>query len=377
MRKTKSILILFIIFSLMFSLLTGCTYFYPMESRYHKVQPELIQQKNIEWQFEEIKREDIFEGYNINSEIGSKCVFINDPQKTVTATSDIGSAKIKKLYVQLNDYVKEGDILVEYEYNINEDDEFKYNWAKRRAEINYENAYIQYQQGKISKQTLDTHHDNYVISKQLLDDFNALEGEYTLRAPYEGYIVGLEGDTLSTEEVSTLVFQICKIEDGFILAYVDENIETAAYPFSVCFENTKAELYDEESDTMYKGFVSMSNTNFKTNYRDDLRSGYFSGQRFLYLKLQFEDNKIPPDIKFHQEFDVKLIKREVSNVLVVSKGLVEIEKQATSEEPAIYYVYKLLPDETVERVYIKVGEEFDTSFEILEGLSEGDMVVVR
>jgi hypothetical protein len=348
-----------------------------MESRYHKVQPELIQQKNIEWQFEEIKREDIFEGYNINSEIGSKCVFINDPQKTVTATSDIGSAKIKKLYVQLNDYVKEGDILVEYEYNINEDDEFKYNWAKRRAEINYENAYIQYQQGKISKQTLDTHHDNYVISKQLLDDFNALEGEYTLRAPYEGYIVGLEGDTLSTEEVSTLVFQICKIEDGFILAYVDENIETAAYPFSVCFENTKAELYDEESDTMYKGFVSMSNTNFKTNYRDDLRSGYFSGQRFLYLKLQFEDNKIPPDIKFHQEFDVKLIKREVSNVLVVSKGLVEIEKQATSEEPAIYYVYKLLPDETVERVYIKVGEEFDTSFEILEGLSEGDMVVVR
>lgn len=289
--------------------------------------------------------------------------------------SEIARAKIQKLYVEPNDYVMEGDILVEYVYEVNKDAEFQVNWNKRRAEIRYENAYIQYQQGKINEQTLQNLQKAYAVAKNALDSFNAIPDKYTLRAPVDGYIAKIEGDTVSTDEVQTLVFHICKIEDGILLTYAREQNEYAAYPFTLCFEGTGMELYDEQSDRTYSGRVSMSNMTFKKEYVNDL--SYFSGGAYLYLALELNDNKLPEDVVFYQEFTGKLIRREAYDVLIVSRSAVDMEKTDDPEEPFVYQVYKILPDETIERVRIKIGDIFDAYYEVLEGLEEGDKVVLR
>jgi len=373
--KNKSFIILFIIASVMLSFLTGCTYFYPLEGRYHAVQPELIEQKKVQLDSFEVRKTDVYEGFDLGEESGRRLVYVNDPKKTTIVRSEIERAKILKLHVKPDDYVKQGDILVEYVYEVNKDLEFNINWHKRRAEIRYENAYMQYQQGKINEQTLENLHKSYVVAKNALDSFNAIPDKYTLRAPVDGHIAKIEGDTVSTEEVQTLAFHICNIEDGILLTYAREQNQYAAYPFMLCFEGTGAELYDEQSDRTYSGRVSMSNMKFKKEYVDDL--SYFSGGAYLYLVLELTDNKIPEDVSFYQEFTGKLIRREAHDVLIVSRSAVDMEKSDDPEEPFVYQVYKILPDNTIERVRIKIGDIFDAYYEVIEGLEEGDKVVLR
>lgn len=91
----------------------------------------------------EVRKTDVFEGFDLGEEFGRRLVYVNNPKKTTIVQSEIARAKIQKLYVEPNDYVMEGDILVEYVYEVNKDAEFQVNWNKRRAEIRYENAYIQ------------------------------------------------------------------------------------------------------------------------------------------------------------------------------------------------------------------------------------------
>ncbi|HNZ41341.1 MAG TPA: hypothetical protein PKJ65_05600 [Clostridia bacterium] len=373
--KNRTFIILLIIASVMLSFLTGCTYFYPLEGRYHAVQPELIEQKKVELDSFEVRKTDVYEGFDLGEESGRRLVYVNDPKKTTIVRSEIERAKILKLHVKPDDYVKQGDILVEYVYEVNKDAEFQVNWNKRRAEIRYENAYIQYQQGRINEQTLENLHKSYIVAKNALDSFNAIPDKYTLRAPVDGHIAKIEGDTVSTEEVQTLAFHICNIEDGILLTYAREQNQYAAYPFMLCFEGTGAELYDEQSDRTYSGRVSMSNMKFKKEYVDDL--SYFSGGAYLYLVLELTDNKIPEDVSFYQEFTGKLIRREAHDVLIVSRSAVDMEKSDDPEEPFVYQVYKILPDNTIERVRIKIGDIFDAYYEVIEGLEEGDKVVLR
>ncbi|HRR36858.1 MAG TPA: hypothetical protein P5535_07325, partial [Clostridia bacterium] len=119
----------------------------------------------------------------------------------------------------------------------------------------------------------------------------------------------------------------------------------------------------------------MSNMTFKKEYVNDL--SYFSGGAYLYLALELNDNKLPEDVVFYQEFTGKLIRREAYDVLIVSRSAVDMEKTDDPEEPFVYQVYKILPDETIERVRIKIGDIFDAYYEVLEGLEEGDKVVLR
>lgn len=375
MKKISAGIIKILTFTVAILLLSGCSYFYPTDGRYHDVEPSLIQQKEIELNYHTIKKGDIFEGYEIGADAENYCIYVNDPLKTTIAKADIDFAEIKNVYVKQNDYVEEGDILIEYLYEMDKDTAFKYDLAKRRAELRYENAYMQYMQGKITKETLDGFHKSYVTAKDNLDKFYANEEKYTLRAPCSGYIAKIVGDIVTTSFKRNIAFHICNIKDGLILLYASEDNEIAAYPFLIFSEGAKAELYDEETDTEYKATVDMSNMSFNKIYSEYLDSFYGSG--ILYMTLELEDNKLPENIKFNQRFSASLIKKQAKDILLVPTFLVETENTANSAEPFNYYVYRISSDEVLERVYIEIGETFDNFYEVKDGLTEGDMVLIR
>ena len=375
MKKIKNRIVIIIVISILLSLLSGCTYFYPSNGRYHDSTPSLIQQKEIELNLWTVKKGDIFEAYEVGADGDSHCIYVNDPKKTTIVKADIEPSIIKKTYVKENDYVEEGEILIEYIYEMDKDTEFKYNISKRRAELRYENAYMQYLQGKISKEILDSYNAAYVSAKNMQDEFYALEEKYVLRAPCSGYIAKIVGDIMSTDLKQNISFHICEMEDGLILLYAPEANEIAAYPFLIFTDGLRAKLYDNEAEKDYDTSVKMSNMTFNKEYSEYLNDFYGSG--VLYMVLEIEGDNLPDNIGFNKTFTASLIKREAHDILLVAKYAVDVSKSIDSNGSLEYYVYKMTSDETLERVQIKVGAVFDNYYEVKEGLLEGDMVLIK
>ena len=126
MKKIKNRIVIIIVISILLSLLSGCTYFYPSNGRYHDSTPSLMQQKEIELNLWTVKKGDIFEAYEVGADGDSHCIYVNDPKKTTIVKADIDPSIINKTYVKENDYVEEGEILIEYIYEMDKDTEFKY-----------------------------------------------------------------------------------------------------------------------------------------------------------------------------------------------------------------------------------------------------------
>lgn len=367
MRINANKIAVLILLTIIVSLLSGCTYFYPIPDRIYE--PELIKQKDIELDFAIINKGNILQEYTIGADEQSYCEYVNDPKKTTIVNAEIGIAKVKKIYVREGDYVKEGDLLIEYEYEADKDKEFALSISKRRAELKYESAKIQDSQNNISKDALMAFENSYLSAKSKLDEFYAQEEKYTLKASRSGYIARIEGYSPYVDSDQDVSFHICNIEDGFILLYANESNDIAVFQLYVFRDNAKAIIYNTELGINEEAVFKMNSATFEKQYVDNL--DYFYGEHVVYLVLEFANKKLPEGIGFKQKFSASLIQKEVYDVILVPRNAVE--STVWNE----YYVYRISSDDTLEAVYIKVGEMDKSYYEVLEGLQVGDKVLLK
>ncbi|HPJ75363.1 MAG TPA: efflux RND transporter periplasmic adaptor subunit [Clostridia bacterium] len=366
MFKAKKILVL-LMFLLSVSVLSGCTYFYPAEQKIYI--PELIEPEKPDLLIIEIQKGDIVKGYLLGEDDQTFCEFVNDPTKTTFVNADIEEAYVKQIYVSEGDFVKEGDILIEYEYEFDKDTEFLLNIDKRRAELKYEKAVTQLEQGKLSSEALELYRNAYSTATSKLDEFYALEEKYTLRAPCDGTIVEIEGYSVSSNDKHNVTFQISNIEDGIIIIYADSNNDVAAFPLYIFSKGSKARISNEELGIEANAYVKYNNTDFKKNYEGYLDT--IHGSNMVYMELEFEESSFPESINFNQTFTVSLIQKEIYDVVLVPRSAVE--ETAWDQ----YYVYKLNENNDLEKVIIEIGENNENYYEVKEGLEEGNKVLIR
>ncbi|NLF36604.1 MAG: biotin/lipoyl-binding protein [Clostridiaceae bacterium] len=366
MFKAKKILVL-LMFLLSVSVLSGCTYFYPAEQKIYI--PELIEPEKPDLLIIEIQKGDIVKGYLLGEDDQTFCEFVNDPTKTTFVNADIEEAYVKQIYVSEGDFVKEGDILIEYEYEFDKDTEFLLNIDKRRAELKYEKAVTQLEQGKLSSEALELYRNAYSTATSKLDEFYALEEKYTLRAPCDGTIVEIEGYSVSSNDKHNVTFQISNIEDGIIIIYADSNNDVASFPLYIFSKGSKARISNEELEIEANAYVKFNNTDFKKNYEGYLDT--IHGSNMVYMELEFEESSLPESINFNQTFTVSLIQKEIYDVVLVPRSAVE---ETVWNQ---YYVYKLNENNDLEKVIIEIGENNENYYEVKEGLEEGDKVLIR
>lgn len=364
-RSSKFSFLILLILIMMF--LTSCSYFYPINKKGNEI--ELLQQKNLKLNYLTLHKGDIFEGYTIGQDESSVCFFVNDPKKTYYAKADIEDALVEKIYVALGDYVKEGDILIQYQYDVDEDTEFILDLSMRRALLKYENSVEQFNKGFIKREEMDFFKNDYLKAKEKWDDFKALESKHTLRAPAQGYIANIQDYSTSYEVKQNVGFQISNKEDGFLLLFAAKSNENAAYPFYVFREGAKTRVTNKEETFDQDALVQMTNSTFLREYSEYPDS--FFGENMIYMVLELENQEIKNDLNFQQTFVVSLINKEIRDVLLLPKDALETDSEGRS------YVYKVTDDNNMDQQYVTIGEEDRNFYQIIEGLKEGDKVLIR
>lgn len=254
------------------------------------------------------------------------------------------AGRIRKLNVEVGDFVSEGDILAEL-------DPMQLNQARLRLkneEVELERVKALYEEGAVSQSDFEALELSYNVSKSSYE--NLLENTI-LRAPVSGVITARNYDVGDMYAMSSPIYTLYQITPVKLLVPVSETDYTKvkkgntvtltadAFPGET-FTGTVARVYpiiDPTSHT-FKVEVQVKNLDRK------LRPGMYVRTT---IKLGSAENIVVPD--------TAVLKQQGSGVR---------------------NVYILRQDNTVELRNVTVGQHFGDQMEILSGIEVGETVVV-
>lgn len=253
--------------------------------------------------------------------------------------------RIKKINVEVGDFVKKGQVLAEMDaVNL------------EQARLNYVNDSIElardkslYEEGGLSKSDLDATQLSYDISKTNYE--NLLENTI-LESPIEGVVTVRnydQGDMYSGSNPLYVVQQITPVklivgisETEYTNVKVGDSVEITA-------DALPGETFTGRISRIYPTINTTSHT--------------FSVE----VLVQNSDKRLRPGM-----FARATVQYGVNHSVVVPDNA--IVKQQGS---AIRMVYLVQPDGTVKSQVVTLGRHFDTSYEILSGLENGQTIVTK
>lgn len=257
--------------------------------------------------------------------------------------SSAGGTRIEKIYVEVGDRVAKGQTLVKME-----------NTSVATAQTQLDNLQVElnrvkalYQSGGASKQQVDQAQVQYDVAKKNIQN---LKENITLTSPISGVVTQRNfdnGDVAGTSPILQ-VMQISPVKLKFsinesLYAKVKVGMQVSA----------KVEVFGEEE---FKGKISLISPTIDPD------------SRTFYVEAEFTNanQKLRPGMFGRAELNLGR-----ANMIMVSDKAV-IKQNGTNDK----YIYVVTADNTLEYKKITVGKRLGDKYVILDGISEGEKVVV-
>ena len=279
------------------------------------------------------------------------------------------SGLVKRIYANVGDYVKKGQIIAELEPS---ELQAKYNQnlaALQNARANFEYAKLDFGRQKslldqnfISQNQLDLAEKTFEINKAQVEqaeanlDYAKVQLDYTkITSPISGIVASVstqEGETVAASFAAPTFVTIIDLERLEVWAYVDET------DIGRINENQKATFtVDTYSDTDFEGIVTA-----------------------IYAKAVIQDNVVNyvATLKI-TDFKEKILRPEMTaNVTIyleMRKNVLTIPTSAIKRDKGDRFVTVIDGDKKVQRI-VKIGWNSNGTTEIVSGLDEGEEVLV-
>ena len=281
-------------------------------------------------------------------------VGVQDVPQDVTYTSTVqafvknnivpqGGNRIKKINVEIGDFVKKGQVLAEMDMTQLQQAELQL----ANNEIEYNRLKALYEAGGLSKSDLDAIEMAYKVSKTAYE--NLLENSI-LTSPIDGVVTARNYDVGDMYAMSAPLFTVEQIKPVKLLVAVSESdyskikkgddaIITADAVPGKTFYGKVTRLYPTDDPSTRTVTVEVQVAN---NY-NTLRPGMFTR-----VKLNFGTNKS-----------------------VVIPDVAVVKQQGSGER----FVYVLNSDGTVNYQPVVLGRRLGAEYEVLEGIQDGAKVV--
>jgi HlyD family secretion protein len=273
-------------------------------------------------------------------------------------------AKVKKLYFKEGDYVKQGDLIIQFD-DVQAAANFKLAEAQRKqADQDYGRIKVLYEKGMISKgeyeQTQLAYQSAQAQYEQALDVYQKTR----IHAPISGRIMKINIEEGETAVMGTMNYQgtvLATIADlSRMLAIV--KIDETDVP-SVAVGQEVDVMPDALPDSTFRGKVVRVGLMPLTTQ--------LSTEKTTDFEVEIEMASFSPVLRPGMNVNANIITHHITDVLVVPVQAIGSRKiKDTLSETAF-----VMHGGKAHLKKVKIGVSSDTESEILEGLVEGDTVI--
>ncbi len=257
--------------------------------------------------------------------------------------SSAGGSRIDKIYVEVGDRVAKGQTLVKME-----------NTSVVTAQTQLDNLQVEldrvkalYQSGGASKQQVDQAQVQYDVAKKNIQN---LKENITLTSPISGVVTQRNFDNGDVAGTSPIL-QVMQITPVKLKFSINESLYSNVKVGMTV--TAKVEVFGEEE---FKGKISLISPTIDPD------------SRTFYVEAEFTNanQKLRPGMFGRVELNLGR-----ANMIMVSDKAV-IKQNGTNDK----YIYVVTANNTLEYKKITVGKRLGDKYVILDGISEGEKVVV-
>ncbi len=328
--------------------------------------------------------------------------FIGDISKTISVTGEVlpksllsvnpeTEGKIKKLYVQMGDFVEKDQLILELDSKTQQNEfnnvQSQFNLLKKQKkvrELHFNLASKKLRQTKelfkrkgVSKQVLEQAEENFANAKLALEETQAsilqnankldtakkhLDNTF-VKAPQAGYVVSLPVNIGQFVRSSTLLAQITNLDEMQIRMKISENDIAqikVGMPLQYHLFHNNQKQYKAVIDEIDPAHTLLSQGNYEQGMDMGSRAIYFYAKTFV-------DNK-DRHLRLGMTTQTTLFLEEKKDLLLVPLIAVHME-----DKP---YVEVLDEQNNIKRVFVTLGSSDHKNIEVLKGLSKGQEVVI-
>ena len=256
-----------------------------------------------------------------------------------------GSGRIRKINVEVGDYVSKGQILAEMDRLQLEQLELQV----RNDEAEFKRLQTLYQQGGVAQSDYEAAELNYKVRKT---NYENVKENTILRSPITGYVTARnfdQGDMFSMSAPIFTVQQVCPVK---MLVGVSESEYTKVKKgdsVKLTVDALPGRTFNGRVERLYPTIDAATHT-FKAE-----------------VLVPNADRALRPGMYARVTIDFGALK----HVVVPDNAVVRME--GTGQK----FVYILNDDSTVSYVPVTLGRHLDSTYEILDGLKDGQKVVTK
>ena len=255
------------------------------------------------------------------------------------------AGRIRKINVEVGDYVVKGQILAEMDRLQLEQTELQV----QNDDIEYERLKGLYQEGGLSQSDFETAELGYKLRKTTLEN---LRENTILRSPINGFVSARNFDEGDLFSMSAPLFTVQQVTPVKLLVGISESEYTKIHKgdkVSLTVDALPGETYSGKVDRLYPTIDPATHT-FKVevvvpNAGRELRPG-------MYARVT---------VNFGTRH----------SIIVPDQALVKQEGTGTR------FIYVLQADNTVSYIPVTIGRHMGQEYEIVSGLEDGARVVVK
>ncbi len=260
-----------------------------------------------------------------------------------SAAAAMIGGRIEKVNVRVGDYVEKGQVMFEFPEDAPAGQFTQAQSAFDMVEATYTRMQNLYAKGGISKQDLDGVETQYKVAEANLD---AVLQMLKVRAPIDGFVIAVnvrETDGVHAEDVLAFVSQTKQMKAS-VWATEDEVCQIGiGQKATVTWNNmTLVGTVTEVAIAMDRGHNAFGVDLVFNNDQNMCKSGVIGK-----IAIQTYNN---------------------DNAFVISRSNVKKDENG-------YFIYKVVSEKAA-KTYIQTGQE-NGGFEIIEGVAEGDQVIVK
>ncbi|EOW3822129.1 efflux RND transporter periplasmic adaptor subunit [Campylobacter coli] len=317
---------------------------------------------------------------------------------------DVGaqvSGQIIKLYVDVGSHVKQGDLIAQIDKDKQQNDlditKAQLESAKANLEskkVALEIASKQYQREQklyaakaSSLENLEIQKNNYYSLKASVAELNAqvIQLEITLKnakkdldyttitAPIDGVVINVavdEGQTVNANQNTPTIVRIANLDEMEIkmeIAEADVNKIKIGTELEFSLLNDPQKTYQASIASIDPADTQISDLSTSSGSSSSSSSSSSSNNAIYYYAKFYVANKD----------DFLRIGMSIQNEIVVAsaKDVIAVPTYAIKNDAKGYYV-EILQDQKAVKKYVKLGIKDSVNTQILEGLSEGELLVV-
>ncbi len=314
---------------------------------------------------------------------------------------DVGaqvSGQIKKLYVEVGDRVKQGDLIAQIDKDKQQNDlditkaqleSAKANLESKKVALNiatkqYQREQKLYANKATSLESLETLKNNFFALKANVAELNATvvgleislknaqkDLDYTsIVAPMDGVIINLavdEGQTVNANQNTPTIARIANLDEMEVkmeIAEADVNKIKIGTKLGFAVLSDPDKIYHAQISSIDPADTEVSDSSSKSS---ELSSNSNSSNAIYYYAKFFVPNK-DNFLRIGMSVQNEIVVAELKNVIAVPSYAIKNDKEG--------YFVELLEDKKPVKRYVKLGLKDSLNTQVLEGLSENEELIL-